>query len=244
MTREEIITLVENTFIDYAIKTVSKTDKEKGAYIPNKGQRNIMSLLGFMPMHNNHIEIKELFTNNILTISYYPSERVGSGRNAEIRMGLRDLISYIAIGDEILFTHDNKHVFIYNISRETNYEVEENVYAQVDIDLLRTRANAINPRPYQIEQVIRTYPRNSTLKNYIKRRSNYACEMPSCKYKGFRKENGEPYIEIHHVVPLSEGGEDSIYNTVALCPNCHRALHYSNDREELRQRLLTYLRTL
>ena len=66
--------------------------------------------------------------------------------------------------------------------------------------------------------------------------------MPNCNYQGFRKESGEAYIEIHHVVPLSEGGEDSINNTVALCPNCHRALHYAENKEELRMVLLHYLR--
>lgn len=242
MTRDEILYLVENTFIDYAIKTVSKTDVEKGAYLPNKEQRNIMTSLGFVPIHDNHIQIKELFTNNILTVSYYPSERVGSGRNAEIRMGLRDLISYISIGDEILFTHDNRYIFIYNISRGTSDEVEDNIYAQIDIDLLRTRANNINPRPSQIDKIVKIYPRNTTLKNYIKRRSHYICEMPNCNYQGFRKESGEAYIEIHHVVPLSEGGEDSINNTVALCPNCHRALHYAENKEELKMALLHYLR--
>jgi hypothetical protein len=241
MTRAEIIYLVENTFIGYAIKNVSKTDVEKGAYLPNKEQRDIMSSLGLVPIHDNHIEIKELFTNNILTISYYPSERVGSGRSAEIRMGLRDLISYIAIGDEILFTYDNNHVYIYNITRGTNFEMEDNIYAQIDIDLLRNRVNNINPRPNQVEHIIRTFPRNATLKTYIKRRSNYICEMPNCNYRGFLKVNGETYIEVHHVIPLSEGGEDIMNNTVALCPNCHRALHYASNREEMRQILLDYL---
>jgi len=27
-------------------------------------------------------------------------------------------------------------------------------------------------------------------------------------------------------VPLSEGGEDTLENAIALCPNCHRKMHY------------------
>ena len=243
MTRNEIIDLVETTCINYEIKTVSKTDVQKGAYLPNKLQRSILTSFGFVPLHDNLIQLTELFTNNILTVSYYPSERVGSGRNPEIRMG-RDIISYISIGDEILFTHDHQTIFIYNLSRNTNYEIEENIYSQIDINLLRNRANNINPHPNQVVQTITTYLRNNTLKSYVKRRSNYSCEMPNCNYIPFVKDNNEPYVEVHHVIPLSEGGEDSINNTVALCPNCHRALHYSNNREYLRRILSDYLRNL
>ena len=32
---------------------------------------------------------------------------------------------------------------------------------------------------------------------------------------------------------LSEGGEDSIENTVALCPNCHRKMHVVNLQEDI-----------
>ena len=34
---------------------------------------------------------------------------------------------------------------------------------------------------------------------------------------------------MHHIVWLSNGGEDSTDNTVALCPNCHRKMHILDD---------------
>jgi len=37
---------------------------------------------------------------------------------------------------------------------------------------------------------------------------------------------GLPYLEVHHVVPLSMDGEDSLKNVTALCPNCHRMAHF------------------
>ncbi|MGY2259991.1 HNH endonuclease [Pseudomonas sp. SDO55104_S430] len=40
-----------------------------------------------------------------------------------------------------------------------------------------------------------------------------------------------PFLEVHHVKPLAEKGSDQITNAVALCPNCHRRCHHSNDRE-------------
>jgi 5-methylcytosine-specific restriction protein A len=36
---------------------------------------------------------------------------------------------------------------------------------------------------------------------------------------------------------LAEGGADTINNVIALCPNCHRKLHYSDKREMLKEQL-------
>ena len=38
--------------------------------------------------------------------------------------------------------------------------------------------------------------------------------------------NGNPYLEVHHKIPLAKGGADSMDNVIALCPNCHRKAHY------------------
>lgn len=50
--------------------------------------------------------------------------------------------------------------------------------------------------------------------------------------------DGEPFLEVHHVRPLGEGGPDQVDNAVASCPNCHRRLHYGADREALREGLI------
>ena len=45
-------------------------------------------------------------------------------------------------------------------------------------------------------------------------------------------------MENHHIIDLSKGGEDSIDNCVALCPNCHQKMHLldlKDDRKKLLQ---------
>ena len=32
-------------------------------------------------------------------------------------------------------------------------------------------------------------------------------------------------FETHHIIPLSAGGIDNVYNTVCLCGNCHNRIH-------------------
>lgn len=41
-----------------------------------------------------------------------------------------------------------------------------------------------------------------------------------------RRKDNSPYLEVHHKRQLSQGGEDTVENAIALCPNCHRDLHY------------------
>lgn len=41
-----------------------------------------------------------------------------------------------------------------------------------------------------------------------------------------KKINGSPYLEVHHIKHLSDDGDDTVENSVALCPNCHRQKHF------------------
>lgn len=59
---------------------------------------------------------------------------------------------------------------------------------------------------------------------YVRRRANGACELCGLPAP-FTGRDGNPYLELHHIIPLPEGGADSIGNVVALCPNCHRKMH-------------------
>jgi 5-methylcytosine-specific restriction endonuclease McrA len=49
----------------------------------------------------------------------------------------------------------------------------------------------------------------------------------------FKDDDGLPFLEVHHVRPLVDGGPDTISNAVALCPNCHRACHHSRQRQKI-----------
>jgi hypothetical protein len=37
---------------------------------------------------------------------------------------------------------------------------------------------------------------------------------------------GVPYLEVHHKIRLTDDGEDTVANAIAVCPNCHRKSHY------------------
>lgn len=58
--------------------------------------------------------------------------------------------------------------------------------------------------------------------------ANGICEKCSQPAPFSRSKNNSPYLEVHHKVHLAHGGDDSIENAEALCPNCHRERHYGN----------------
>ncbi len=65
---------------------------------------------------------------------------------------------------------------------------------------------------------------------YVLKRAKGICEL--CKKQApFKKQDEIPYLEVHHWTPLADGGEDTIQNAAALCPNCHREAHFGMDRE-------------
>lgn len=58
------------------------------------------------------------------------------------------------------------------------------------------------------------------------KRSNGICEKCYHDAPFKRRSDGIPYLEVHHLKPLSAGGLDNLENTIALCPNCHKEMHY------------------
>jgi len=70
------------------------------------------------------------------------------------------------------------------------------------------------------------YSRNPDLAKYVKEKASWICQ--DCKQKApfIDKATNQPYLEIHHIKPLSEDGSDTLENVIALCPNCHRKRHH------------------
>ncbi len=74
--------------------------------------------------------------------------------------------------------------------------------------------------------------RCAEVKAWVLLKANGVCE--NCGSDApFTKAGGVPYLEVHHVVRLADEGPDTTENAVAVCPNCHRALHLAADKEEL-----------
>ncbi|MCF5216690.1 HNH endonuclease, partial [Pseudomonas syringae] len=52
------------------------------------------------------------------------------------------------------------------------------------------------------------------------------CSLCNQKAPFKRKKDQSPYLEVHHRKRLADGGEDTVANAIAVCPNCHRKAHH------------------
>lgn len=70
------------------------------------------------------------------------------------------------------------------------------------------------------------YNRNPDVVAEVLARANGKCELCHKDAPFIRDSDGTPYLEVHHKLELSKGGEDTCKNALALCPNCHRKQHF------------------
>lgn len=85
----------------------------------------------------------------------------------------------------------------------------------------------IAPRkPTRVEVVSTVFVRSPDVVAEVLLRANGVCESCGAPAPFLRASDGSPYLEVHHRVRLSDGGEDTTENALALCPNCHRKAHY------------------
>jgi len=99
--------------------------------------------------------------------------------------------------------------------------------------LIRLRENAYKNSKIKVRTYTTTAKGRSTsthVHSYAIQRSQGICE--SCDAPApFETRNGTPYLEVHHLKPISQGGSDHPENVAAVCPNCHRRTEKSKDSD-------------
>ena len=122
----------------------------------------------------------------------------------------------------------------YSLEKEmSNLTIEIQEAKKIPVEVLRQQAeeeshSQADRRSY--EGMV--YIRNSKVAAYTKIRAAGICQL--CGQPApFKDKDGEPFLENHHLVWLSRGGTDTIDNTVALCPNCHRKMHILDLQEDI-----------
>ena len=65
----------------------------------------------------------------------------------------------------------------------------------------------------------------------VKQANGFKCQLREAlglNPIGFLKKDGQPYVEAHHVMPVSktEVGSLAASNVMTLCANHHRQMHY------------------
>ena len=118
-------------------------------------------------------------------------------------------------------------------------EYKEKQAKQLDDNELQQRIQFSRPEAASRKVSTTAYEHNPYVAEYARRRANGRCQL--CHQPApFDNHDGDPFLEVHYIVWLSRGGEDTIDNAVALCPNCHRKMHVLDlaaDREKLQKEI-------
>lgn len=134
---------------------------------------------------------------------------------------IRNIISNI----EIDILQDNIDELEYFLTESLN-----------DLDILsQEEKDAINNRIPEIYESKKgkKYKTNSRVKKTAISECDYLCFNDN-KHILFKKKDGTKYVEGHHIIPMEAQGDfknlnlDRTENIVALCPHCHKAIHYGN----------------
>ena len=90
----------------------------------------------------------------------------------------------------------------------------------------KKRLTVANRIPTKRKVEIEIFNRNPDVVAETLLRSNGICEECKNEAPFMRLKDGTPYLEVHHKIRLAYGGEDTVENAIAVCPNCHRKEHY------------------
>lgn len=100
--------------------------------------------------------------------------------------------------------------------------------------------NAHNLAPYSQDNSYGSKSRSNPIFGKIAiEKANYFCEISNEHITFKSKNTKENFMEGHHLIPMKYQKEiwdnyminiDCVENIVSLCPNCHRAIHYGDDK--------------
>ena len=111
-----------------------------------------------------------------------------------------------------------------------------------NLEELRRLALEVPPAGSDSEKRKRSvYKRSRAVRAYVLKRAEGSCE--GCDAEApFLSKNAMPYLEPHHTTRVADGGPDHPAHVIALCPNCHRRVHFSHDGEEYNTQLKAWLK--
>ncbi|MCE9677767.1 HNH endonuclease [Shewanella sp. AS1] len=110
--------------------------------------------------------------------------------------------------------------------------------AEFETQVISYKSKKNLPKPSGIKEPEKTYSqvtnfnRDPKVKAWVLKEASGKCECCGSDAP-FTTAEGEPFLEVHHLRRLADRGSDTVTNAVALCPNCHREMHYGINKASL-----------
>jgi HNH endonuclease/EVE domain len=122
-------------------------------------------------------------------------------------------------------------------SEDEALDVQARAFEREDLPSLLARygreAVSRPKRPRATPAATKVFERSALVIAIARTRANHMCEVPACHHSLFVCLDGRTYLEVHHIVPLGEGGEDTPANVACVCPAHHREAHVGSKAGEI-----------
>lgn len=157
-----------------------------------------------------------------------------------VRRGGKDLFSYQGVFKYVGLVGEADGSKWFDLAKDDERAevVEDSTYTkqelakQVEVarrstpEQRKARLRSASKKPSRIWVLSAEFRRNPDVVAEVLERASGTCE--ACKEPApfKRKSDGTPYLEVHHRIQLAHGGDDTVENAIALCPNCHRKAHF------------------
>jgi len=218
-------------FRNVEVNSIRQNIKNERMYLMNNGYIN------------NHQLIKDYIFENPSTAISVLMGRMESGNQSFVTMDNIELGEYLEA--DIVTNYEQKLKLKELLLKAdelkqndfTNFVNKDNIYEVVTTNSM-TQSSTYEAsyipelKPEKILGEKNSYRRDNEKAKKSIVLANYKCELDD-NHQTFNTINGKPYMEAHHLIPLStqdyfEYSLDVDANIVCLCPTCHRKLHYGN----------------
>ena len=227
-------------FRNVEVNSIRQNIKNERMYLMNNGYIN------------NHQLIKDYIFENPSTAISVLMGRMESGNQSFVTMDNIELGKYLEA--DIVTNYEQKLKLKELLLKAdelkqndlTNFVNKDNIYEVVTTNSM-TQSSTYEAsyipelKPEKILGEKNSYRRDNEKAKKSIVLANYKCELDD-NHQTFNTINGKPYMEAHHLIPLStqdyfEYSLDVDANIVCLCPTCHRKLHYGNSIKDDLKRL-------
>jgi predicted restriction endonuclease len=149
-----------------------------------------------------------------------------------------DFASFLHFDNSIEWIEEDLDEINYIGEIGNNYKGNEEVSVEQRLSVIRKIQGSLEKEIISLNRV----QRSQKLSEHLKRLYNYRCQLCSPTEEGISSsrimlENGKEYVEVHHILPISEATKriyedetnldvDSYKNIVVVCPNHHKMLHF------------------
>lgn len=171
--------------------------------------------------------IEDLSKENIERVGFVVYDKY---KNLFKSLGVRSLISIKKEVNKALTAIKNNDYAVFMNTEDkreqvlARYRTEESEDLFVKIQGISASASVVpsdrRERNTSLVSMMKSYYMNTFSENNMLK-----CEC--CGEETFITNAGEPYVEFHHLIPFNIAyGPDHYLNLFALCPNCHRMIHF------------------